>query len=64
MFPSEVQMKVLREELEREVEQHRLAQLARGENEQPSVWARLRERISPPAPQPQPAVPRKKRVTA
>jgi hypothetical protein len=46
MFPTEVQMKVLREELARELEQNALDQLARSQNEQPSLWSRLRERIS------------------
>ena len=49
MFPTEIQMKVLREERARELEQAALDQRARSHNDQPGLWARLRERFSAPA---------------
>ena len=48
MFPTEIQMKVLREERARELEQAALDQRARSHNDQPGLWARLRERFSAP----------------
>ncbi len=45
MFPTEVQAKVLRAELARELEQNVLDQLARSHEEHPSIWSRLRQRM-------------------
>ncbi len=65
MFPSELEIKMHNQEMQRQAANERLVQIARGEDEKPSLWARLTERMSAAEPEIKPAVvPHKKTVTA
>ena len=65
MFPTEMEIQMHRADMEREAAHHRLAQIAQGETEHPTLWARLRDRMIAIEQQPaSEAAPRKKVVTA
>jgi hypothetical protein len=64
MFPTEIELQQHRADMEREARNHHLAQIARGEDEQPTLWARLREHFSATEPEtPAATLPRKKTAT-
>jgi len=46
MFPTEIELEMHRREMRRAAENHRLAQFVREEDAQPTLWQRLRTRLS------------------
>ena len=46
MFPTEIELEMHRKEMRRAAENHRLAQLVREEDAQPTLWQRLRTHLS------------------